>query len=105
MEERARRVAENEVLFREVNEDVIPGADGMPERFEIICECGALTCVQRLTVTRESYAHVRNHDTDFLLVPGHEDPELEIVIDRQPGAYVVRKIGLGAVVARDARRA
>jgi hypothetical protein len=101
MEERALRVAENEVLFREINDDVIHVEHAM---FEILCECGALSCMQRVAVAQEHYAQARLEDTDFLVIPGHEDPEVEFVVDRAPGVLVVRKIGVGAVVARDARR-
>jgi hypothetical protein len=99
MNERTRVVAENEVLFRKLNE---AGVSARPaaERFSILCECGHSTCLQRILVPRELYARVRSTATDFLLVSGHEDPAVETVVEQHSGVLVVRKIGIGATIAR-----
>lgn len=101
MDERTRRVAENEVLFRQVNEHVVGGARRPAENFEIICECEDTTCMEHLRVTTEAYQRARSEPTDFLLKPGHAKPEFETVIETQEDFEVVRKTGAAAALATE----
>ena len=80
--ERARRQAANENLFREGGADV--------DKLDLRCECGGNACAERLTVSIPDYLRVRKWDGRFLLVPGHEDPELENVVERHKGWLVVQ---------------
>jgi hypothetical protein len=100
VEERARRVAENEVLFRQVNEHVVAGGRRAAESFEIICECADTGCMDHIRVTTESYEQARRQPTDFLLRPGHAKPEFETVIESYEDFVLVRKTGEAAVLAR-----
>jgi hypothetical protein len=103
VEERTRRVAENEALFRQVNERVV-GSDRRPaENFEIVCECADTECMEHLLVTTEWYERARSEPTDFLLEPGHANPEFETVIEADEGFELVRKTGEAASVARQLR--
>jgi len=100
MDERARRVAENEMLFRQVNEHVV-GSDRRPaETFEILCECADTGCMEHVRVTTESYERARAQPTDFLLRPRHADREFETIIESHEDFVVVRKRGEAAVLAR-----
>ena len=93
-------MAENEVLFRQVNERVV-GADRRPaESFEIICECADTGCMDHVLVTTELYERARSEPTDFLLRPGHVKPEFETVIEDHEGFVLVRKAGEAAAVAK-----
>jgi hypothetical protein len=96
MDERGRRVGLNEAMFREVNERI----EGLnrtfgefTERMDIVCECGSGTCVERILVPIPQYERVRADPTSFILVPGHEDPTVEVVVERAEGYHVVRKQG------------
>jgi hypothetical protein len=84
MDERARRVAENEVLFRQVNELVVSGGRRAAETFEVICECEDTGCMEHIRVTTEGYERARNEATDFLLKAGHEKPEFETLVKHDP---------------------
>ena len=98
MDERTRRVAENEALFRQVNEHVV-GTERRPaERFEILCECGDEACMEHLRVTTEAYEGARSQSSDFLLKPGHAIPELETVLESNGEYDVVRKTGEAAAL-------
>src|SRR5690349_13222945 len=102
MDERERRVVENEALFREVNERVREidegfGGGGSPGAF---CECGDAGCTQRVDVTPEEYARVRSDPRAFVVLPGHELPDVEEVVDRNERFVVVRKRGEAASLAR-----
>jgi hypothetical protein len=100
MDERARRVAENEILFRQVNEHVVAGGRRPAENFEILCECADTGCMEHVRVTTESYELARGQPTDFLLRPGHADPEFETIIESHEEFVLVRKGGEAAAIAR-----
>ena len=96
-------VARTESLFREVNEAIARTA----ERFEsdeadFVCECADPTCADRVTTDLETYEDVRSDGTHFLLAPGHSEPRVERVIERDEGYEVVEKFA--ARVARIVRR-
>jgi hypothetical protein len=95
--------AETEALFRDVNERIAESA----ERFdaseaEFVCECSDPNCTHRVATTLEHYEAVRQEPTQFLLVPGHEDPEIERVVERRGRLAVVDKVE--RVVARVVRK-
>ncbi|MGI9184130.1 MAG: hypothetical protein ACR2GZ_04065 [Solirubrobacteraceae bacterium] len=89
-----RRLAANETVFREVNEGIErgqwPGEDAEPVRFR--CECARLGCNLLLEMTLVEYEQVRSHPRRFLMIDGHQVPELEKVVQREPGYLVVQKL-------------
>jgi hypothetical protein len=96
MDERQRRVGLNEALFREVNErieDLNRAFGELTDRMSVVCECGDARCHERLDVPIPEYERVRADATTFVLVPGHEDPTVETVVDRREDYFVVRKEG------------
>jgi hypothetical protein len=102
---RARqRAAAGEAIFRDVNERVaeIDRAHGIPtaEVASFLCECADSGCLERVVLTIDEYEAVRANPTHFVLLPGHEDDELERVIRRSEGHVVVEKTGEAADVAR-----
>ena len=100
MDERTRRVAENEALFRQVNERVVGRERRPAETFEIVCECADTQCMEHLRVTTEVYERTRSEPTDFLLKPGHAKPEYETVIDANEEFELVRKTGAAGSVVK-----
>src|SRR5580765_6905591 len=93
MDERARRVGENEALFRSVNEQV----RGLNEAFlvgdtlRIVCECGEQSCVEQVDIEPAAYEALRADSRLFAGKPGHEEPDLETVVVRHEGYFIVRK--------------
>jgi hypothetical protein len=96
---RAQRAAENENLFRRINERVESLADGH-DQLPIVCECSDPGCVERLIVGHGAYEHARSQPEWFLVAPGHETPGLEQVVEHGDGWLVVAKRGDAAEVAR-----
>jgi hypothetical protein len=96
-----RRAAHNESIFREANEAIErglwPGEDHAAVRFR--CECSRLECNQALELSLSDYERVRESPNRFVLLPGHELPEVELVVERQPGFVVVEKRGAADEVA------
>jgi hypothetical protein len=70
--------------------------------YDFICECSSSSCVERIALTRRQYEHVRAEGTRFLVVPGHEKRDMEVVIETQPTYLVVEKDGLAGFVADEA---
>ena len=99
--ERERRLAKNEDFFRDSNEVLAREAGGKRhERCDFICECSTLGCVERVLLTRSEYEQVRKRGDRFVLVPGHLDASIEVVVERHPDYVVIEKQGLAGVVAR-----
>lgn len=100
------RAARNEVVFREVNEQVAglgEGSGGASASF--VCECADTSCIDRIGMALDAYEAVRANPRRFIVKPGHERPELERVVDTHDGYLVVEKVGdAGAVAERAARR-
>jgi hypothetical protein len=97
MDERERRIGLNEALFRAVNEAVESISDEMDvPAFEVICECGNLTCTQRFEITSRQYADLRSESDEFAVLPGHELPDVEEVIAKSRNYNVVKKTSLAA---------
>lgn len=94
MSERARRVGENEALFRHVNErieDVNRAFSPITSRMDVVCECGDATCTRRIELSVEDYERVRADSRRFVLVEGHDDPQVEHVVEHGAGWVVVVK--------------
>ena len=95
MDERAR-IGANEALFRQVNERLESLNETfatLTDTFEIACECGDSACLEQLTVPQELYERVRSDATLFFVVPGHEAPDVERVVERHAGFDIVSKHG------------
>jgi hypothetical protein len=94
MSERAVRIGHNEALFRNVNEqieDINRAFAELTRTMDVVCECGVLSCSERLLVPVSEYEEVRADSALFLVVPGHEKPEVEHLVEDRGGYYVIRK--------------
>ena len=94
---REERLAANEALFREVNERVAEVATHFLEvetrdaPVDFTCECGRAECAEPIPMTVAEYEAVRVEPTHFAVAPGHEQPEIESIIERHPTYLVVEK--------------
>ena len=92
---RKERIARNESAFRALNEslgqfvhrDLRRGGD----KSGFVCECAHEDCGEVVSVSLEKYEQVRSDPTTFLLVPGHQIPDAEDVVEEGEGYVVVRK--------------
>jgi hypothetical protein len=88
------RLGANEAVFRRVNEGIErgqwPGEEDAPVGFR--CECARLGCNDLLELSVREYEHVRANPRRFMVVPGHERLDAEVVIERHPGYLVVEKL-------------
>ena len=101
---RARRLAENEAVAREVNQRVGDVAASWYERDEkvgFICECSHRSCHEHIELSMAEYAQVRSAPARFALVPDHIVAEIEREVGRIGDVVVVEKIGPGREVAEE----
>lgn len=95
------RIAQNESIFREINERVEEIGTAVEGPTEFLCECARTDCTERLVVPLDIYEQVRARSRHFLVVPGHERLEYERVVDQGDGWLVVTKLGVVGEVAED----
>ena len=91
--DREQRLAENEILFREVNEriqDMQSSAWGNNE-IDFMCECADAACTQVLTLTTAEYEALRSNSRQFAVLPGHQVEDIERVVETHPRSLVVEK--------------
>jgi hypothetical protein len=60
---------------------------------EFMCECGRDGCLELIPVPLAAYHEVRDHPARFIVLSGHEDDEIERVVERRDGFLVVEKLG------------
>ena len=90
--EREERIAQNEILFREVNERIRKLEQGWELRkVDFVCECGDPSCTSPVTVTLARYEAVRQDPRRFIVLPGHEIRDVEQVVERHEGFLIVEK--------------
>jgi hypothetical protein len=94
MDETRRRRAENEAVFREVNERIedLAATFGLDRGLDLICECGDASCTKRIEMDRGQYEELRSDSTTFAVVCGHEISDVEEIIARHGSYFVVRKV-------------
>ncbi len=106
---REARAARNENVFRQINERLHvlatidashePAASVALEQF--VCECFLPDCSVVLELTAGEYLSVRAEGTRFLTFPdsSHQDPNIEIVVERHDRFWVVEKCGEAGRIA------
>ena len=101
-----RRAAENEALFREVNERLMerkkddPGWS-LPSLW--VCECAEETCTERIEMSPLQYEELRSEPTHFAVVPNeeHVSPDVERIVEKRDRYWLVEKIGEAAEIAEE----
>lgn len=97
MDGREERWAENESLFRAVNEliETVAASTGLVDEhvYEFLCECSDARCTVLLPLTVWEYEQVRADPTLFLVASGHDQREIESIVARHAAYDVVRKRG------------
>lgn len=103
--ERTEVSATRGALLREVNEHItdLSGEWGQIGVCLLICECSDPDCAESLEIEPAEYERVRDDGSRFLVVAGHELPEVERVVERTDRFLVVEKIGATAGIARHLR--
>ena len=102
--DRTERAAQNQSIFREVNERL----EELAETFKWVselstfkCECADLGCVAMMNLTLNEYEAVRSESNSFAVLPGHVFSDVERVVRETDRFVVVSKIGEGGELAEE----
>ena len=91
---RKQRVVKNELSFRQYNErrDRIEqdAADDVP----FVCECGDEDCIRALLMRPAEWEAAHTAEDRFVVLPDHVFPDVEQVLERYEGYWVVEKFEL-----------
>jgi hypothetical protein len=89
----AERLALNEAAYRVANERMLAWEErhGNEEPELYLCECASLRCPERISLSRAQYEAVRADPCHFLCAPGHEELQVETVVERHDTYVVVEK--------------
>jgi len=104
MDARESRLAQNESLFREINERVrdLASTHGPDDHvYTFFCECSNTDCTLQVELTTAAYEAVRANPARFIVASGHELPEIEHIVERNEGWWVVQKEDDAAKLARE----
>ena len=90
---REERVAQNEILFRQVNERIlqIEGDRWRVDPVDFMCECGNIRCTRVLQMSVDDYERLRSDPARFGIIPGHEIADVERVVEKHAQYLVVEK--------------
>lgn len=105
-----RRLAENEVVFRQLNEQVQKGIDEVNQLateteqghmrivqnvddapLHFYCECSDENCVKRVVLGHDEYNRIHKHRDHFVVAPGHQVEDIERVIQVHNNYTIVKK--------------
>jgi hypothetical protein len=91
----AERAARNEEVFRDVNERIEEGAEhhGVTGSLPFHCECGRVSCMETIELPHARYAAIVRERYHFVVLPGHEEPQIERIVEVEGDFLVVEKIG------------
>jgi hypothetical protein len=105
VDQQAFRLARNESLFRSANEQIADKVTAVGERPEtqmpFLCECPEVDCQERIVVSLVEYERARVNPRWFLVAPGHERPEVEVVVEDRGPYLIVSKVGEAGEVAQN----
>lgn len=101
--ERELRVAQNQRLFRSVDDGILElggKLDGSAlQQLEFACECADTTCAVKIQLTAMDFGEV--DENQFIVVRGHEVPAVEDVIAERDGFLIVSKREVGAEFVKE----
>ena len=93
--EQTRTAAQNQSLFREINERIRWAGGSAPVR--ILCECAIDGCDETIAMSIDDYNAVRTVGTQFVVSPSHVDGERVVLACDQYA--VVQATGEAARIA------
>lgn len=102
-----RRLTENKLIFRELNQKVVRGltelkelalahgqvtlAPDITQPLHFYCECSNIDCSKRIIVSTEEYEKIHEDSRHFVIAKGHQILEIERVIKSTPEYDIIEK--------------
>jgi hypothetical protein len=90
---REERVAKNEAVSREINEQIEQANDSRPPNsfLHIVCECGYDTCDLFIGVLKDEYERVRDDPRQFIVRGEHVILDVELIVEQRDRFTIVAK--------------
>jgi hypothetical protein len=102
---RQERISKNEVVMRAANRELQRAEEevgnGSEQRFDVLCECGREDCDGMLSLTVAEYEEIHRERDRFVILPGHNTPGIESVVEERDSYLVVDKFGEAEQIAED----
>lgn len=95
------RAAQNQAIFRQVNERIQELAERWSSEIGFVCECMDTNCSESVSLSIAEYEEVRLDPGTFVVAPGHEVADVEDVVGGNERYTVVRKAGAGYATAAE----
>ncbi len=97
--ERELGAAQNQMAFRSVNERIKelgtqPNSPG--DELDFACECADHACVEKIRLSALQFLAIESEQNQFIVLRGHQLPEVKDVIAEREGFLIVSKRGAGA---------
>jgi hypothetical protein len=91
------QIAEEQVyagpdLFRYANRKILELRLPWVGEYDLVCECASPACFEVLRIEPEAYEAVCSEPLEFVVLPGHDDPDSDEVV-RTTSRYVVIRHG------------
>jgi hypothetical protein len=100
-DQKATEIGRLQSLFREVNERIEELSQSFTghDEMTMLCECGSSECNARIAISEPEYETLRRIPTHFAVLPGHDIPGVERVVETNARYVVVEKFGESAITA------
>jgi hypothetical protein len=102
--ERELRAAQNQMLFRSVNERIEELGEtlgGAPPELDFACECCDTSCTERVRLSILDFRAIEQKENQFFVLRGHEVADVEDTIAEHDGFLIVSKRGAGAEFVKE----
>ncbi len=102
-----RRLAENEVFFRQSNEKIAQGfaelkemaeaeghsdwLDDTDQPVQFFCECSDESCRKRIEMKSSKYIELHKNSSQFIVLSGHDVAKIEHVLKAEKDYILVEK--------------
>jgi hypothetical protein len=97
------RQAQNEALLRATNREIERASEELGDdearEIEVLCECGRGGCRSLIPVTIDEYNRIHGERDRFIVASGHENTEIEHVVERADDYCIVDKFGEAEEIA------
>jgi hypothetical protein len=95
--EREVRAAQNQALFRALNErldELNRASPSAVDTFTVACECGDMGCIEMIEIDQRDFLKIRQEPRQFAVLPAHVLPDVEVVVRDSDHYVVVEKTGM-----------
>jgi|SRR5207302_8062991 len=102
--ERELRAAQNQMMFRQVNDrikELSETVGGSRPELDFSCECADGTCAEKIRMSFQQFVAIESDENQFIVLRGHEVPEVEDVIGEREGFLIVSMRGAGAEFVKE----